>query len=384
MPKWGYMLEGIVVEWLKNEGDKVERGEPLLVVETEKVTQEVESPATGILLKRTAPVGSVVPAGEVVAAIGEEDERPLAESLLPDETTGRPVEKGSEILPSSRQPSGRILISPAARRLAQERGLDISALAGTGPGGRIIRTDVLRAIEASKIPPTEADLEVVETVPLVGKRKTISDRMSKSSREAAQVTIVAEIDASNMVAVREKSPLGEEGKKAISYTDMLVWAVAKALRETPLMNSALEGDLIKIHKDVNVGVAVALHDGLTVPVIRNADNLSLREIASLRRDLTERARQDRLSIQDVINGTFTITNLGMHGVDIFTPIVNPPQTGILGIGRIREKPVVWAGEVTVKPVVSLSLSFDHRVVDGVPASKFLQLIRQILEMSDFT
>jgi len=382
MPKWGYILEGVIVEWLKKEGDKVEKGEPLFVVETEKVTEEVEAPRSGILLKILSPVGSVVPVGEVVAVIGGEEERLAVEDLYSrEERKPAAPREVREAKPQAPRPVERRLISPAARRLAEEYGLDTSTLTGTGPGGRIVREDVLRAIEASRASPGIKGLEIAETIQLSGKRKSISDRISKSAREAAQVTISMEIDATNMVAVHERSR--HEGEAGVSYTDLIVWAVGRALRENPLMNSTLEGNVIKIYKDVNVGVAVASDSGLIVPVIHGTDSRTLQEIASLRRDLVTRARQDKLSLPDVMNGTFTVTNLGMYDVDVFTPIVNPPQTGILGIGRIREKPVAVNGKITISPVLTLSLSFDHRVIDGVPAASFLQRVRELLERSDF-
>jgi pyruvate dehydrogenase E2 component (dihydrolipoamide acetyltransferase) len=382
MPKWGYMLEGIVVEWLKNEGDKVKQGEPLFVVETEKVTQEVEAPATGILLKIFSSVGSVVPVGQVVAAIGEEEERLSAERFHAEKITEPMVEFVLEGKPPTPKPQERILISPAARKLAQEHGVDFSTLTGTGPGRRIVREDILRAIEVSRKSQDLAELKVAEMIPLTGRRKTISDRVSRSIREAAHGTISMEIDATNMVAIREGHLGGSEER--ISYTDMVVWAVAQTLQENPLMNSTLDGEAIKIYEDVNIGVAVASEHGLIVPVIQNANKKSISEIASIRKELVDLARQNRLSLPDVMNGTFTVTNLGMYDVDVFTPIVFPPQTGILGVGKIRKKPVVEEGKIVAKSVLSLSLSFDHRVIDGVPGAKFLQRIKELLERSDFT
>ncbi len=381
MPKWGYMLEGIVVEWFKNEGDKVDQGEPLFVVETEKVTQEVRTPATGILLRIFSSVGSVVPVGQVVAAIGEEEDRLSAERFHPERIAKPVVEVISEVKPPTPKPPERILISPAARKLAQKHGVDFSTLTGTGLGCRIVREDVLRAIETSRGSLTLGEPEVAETIPLTGRRKTISDRVSKSVREAAHGTISMEIDATNMVAIREGRPGG--GEKKTSYTDMVVWAVAQTLQETPLMNSALDCDTIKIYEDVNVGVAVASEHGLIVPVIQNANNKTISEIASIRKELVDLARQNKLSLPDVMNGTFTVTNLGMYDVDVFTPIVFPPQTGILGVGRIGKKPVVEEGQIVAKSVLHLSLSFDHRVIDGVPAAKFLQRIKELLERPDF-
>ncbi|UCD73085.1 MAG: 2-oxo acid dehydrogenase subunit E2 [Candidatus Bathyarchaeota archaeon] len=381
MPKWGYMLEGIVVEWLKKEGDEVEEGEPLLVVETEKVTQEVEAPATGILLKIFSSVGSVVPVGEVIGAIGEEEERLSVEQFQAEKVVKPVVEVNQDVKLTIPERQGRVLISPAARKLAREHGIDFSILIGTGPGRRIVREDVLKAIEASRKSPELKELKVAETIPLTGRRKAISDRVSRSVREAAHGTISMEIDATNMVAIREGCQGGDEAR--ISYTDMVVWAVARILQETPLMNSTLDGEAIKIFEDVNIGVAVASEYGLIVPVIKNADKKSISEIASIRKELVDLARQNKLSLPDVINGTFTVTNLGMYDVDVFTPIVFPPQTGILGVGRIRKKPVVEEGEIVAKSVLSLSLSFDHRVIDGVPGAKFLQRIKELLERSDF-
>jgi pyruvate dehydrogenase E2 component (dihydrolipoamide acetyltransferase) len=381
MPKWGYMLEGIVVEWLKNEGDKVKQGEPIFVVETEKVTQEVEAPATGILLRIFSSVGSVVPVGQVVAVIGKEGERSTAERFHAEKITEPLVEAIPEVKPPTPKPQDRILISPAARKLAQEHGVDFSNLTGTGPGGRIVKEDILRVIEVSRDSLNIRELQVAEIIPLTGRRKTISDRVSRSVREAAHGTISMEIDASNMVAIREGRPGRDE--KSISYTDMVVWAVARALQENPLMNSTLDDEAIKIYEDVNIGVAVASEYGLIVPVIQNANKKSISEIASIRKELVDLARQNKLSLADVMNGTFTVTNLGMYDIDIFTPIVFPPQTGILGVGRIRKKPVVEEGEIVSKSVLSLSLSFDHRVIDGVPGAKFLQRIKELLEKSDF-
>jgi pyruvate dehydrogenase E2 component (dihydrolipoamide acetyltransferase) len=382
MPKWGYMLEGIVVEWLKREGDEVEQGEPLLVVETEKVTQEVEAPATGILLKIFSSVGSMVPVGEVIAAIGEEEDR-LSVKQFQVEKVVRPVVKlNQDVKPTISERQRRVRISPAARRLAREHEIDFSTLTGTGPGGRIVREDILNVIKVSRESPELEEPKVADTISLTGRRKTISDRVSRSVHEAAHGTISMEIDATNMVAIHGDRLL--EGEKKVSYTDMVVWAVAQALQETPLMNSTLDGDTIKMYEEVNVGIAVASEHGLIVPVIKNANKMSLSEIASIRSVLVDRARQNKLTLSDVMNGTFTVTNLGMYDVEVFTPILYPPQTGILGAGKIGKKPVVEEGEIVIKSIMHLSLSFDHRVVDGVPGAKFLQRIRELLEGSDLT
>ena len=353
------MKEGTVVEWFKKEGDTVQKGEPLVEVLSEKVTYDVEAPASGVLRKILVEEGLDVPVAETLAIITlPSEELPEVEVLakvLPKEAE-RVVEKVEE----------RVLASPAAKRLARERGVDLGEVKGTGPEGRIIEEDVRRSVEEKRTTPP-----VREIIPLTGIRKTAAERVSYSARTAPHSTITMEVAMSNAAKLRERVEA--------SYTDMLVVAVAKALVEHPIINSTLEGGQIKVFDEFNVGVAVATEKGLIVPVIRNTDKKSLMEVASTLKELVEKARQAKLSREELTGGTFTITNLGMYGVDVFTPIINPPETAILGVGRIVEKPVVVGKEIVVKPMMFLSLSYDHRVVDGAPAAQFLLRVKEILE-----
>jgi len=353
------MKEGTVVQWFKKEGDMVQKGEPLVEVLSEKVTYDVEAPASGVLRKILVEEGLDVPVAETLAIITLPDEEfPEVEILVkaPLKEVERVVEKVEE----------RILASPAAKRLARERGVDLGEVRGTGPEGRVIEEDVRRFVQERRVTPP-----VREVIPLTGIRKTTAERVAYSARTAPHSTITMEVDMSNAAKLREKVEA--------SYTDMLVVAVAKALVEHPIINSTLEGEQIKVFDEVNVGVAVATEKGLIVPVIRNTDKKSLMEVASTLKELVEKARQAKLSREELTGGTFTITNLGMYGVDVFTPIINPPETAILGVGRIVEKPVVVGKEIVVKPMMFLSLSYDHRVVDGAPAAQFLLRVKEILE-----
>jgi len=270
--------------------------------------------------------------------------------------------------------------SPVARRLAKQHGADLAQIRGTGPSGRITREDVLQFVELQK--DTRA---VREIMPFRGMQKRIAERMSQSIRTAAHCSITIEVDASHMMALRQR--MNEEskakGRAGPSYTDIFVKAIAKALKEHPVLNSTLEGDRVKVFEDVNMGVAVEVEtngaSGLLVPVIRKADRKSLMEISEESRSLIERARTGRSSHEDLTGGTFTITNLGMYGVETFVPIINPPETAILGAGSIIEKPVSVRGEIEVRPLMRLTLSFDHRVVNGASAARFMQRLKETLE-----
>jgi len=361
------MKEGTVVQWFKKEGDMVKKGEPLVEVLSEKVTYEVEAPATGVLRKILAEEGMDVPVGETLGIITAPDEMlpeievvAAAPAIKTEEVMAMPERKVLERVKK------RIIASPAAKRLAKEHGIDLTQVRGTGPEGRIVEEDVRSIIEEAKVMP-----RVREVIPLTGIRKTAAERVSISAQTAPQSTITMEVDMSNAAKLRERVQ--------VSYTDMLVKAVAKALEENPIMNSTLENWKIKVFADINIGVAVATERGLIVPVVRNADRKSLEEIASILKELVEKAKQSKLAKEELTGGTFTITNLGMYGVDVFTPIINPPETAILGVGRVVEKPTVVDKQIVVRPTMQLSLSFDHRVVDGAPAAKFLQKVKQVME-----
>ena len=362
------MKAGTVIQWFKKESETVQKGEPLVEVLSEKVTYDVEAPASGVLRKILAGEGSDVPVDQTIGLIGSADE-PIPQEV----TEPQPSPKGvatTPLLPKSEEVSERVLASPAAKRLAKELHVDLNQVKGTGPEGRVVEDDVRLLAEQ-----LGAEPKVQEIIPMVGIRKTTAERLSLSARTAAHSTIVMEVDMSNAARIHMETRL--------SYTEMLVKAVATALREHKIVNATLDGEQIKVFEDVNVGVAVAAEKGLIVPVIRNADKKSLNEIASILQTLVEKARQGELTKKDVTGGTFTITNLGMYGVDVFIPIINPPETAILGVGRVVEKPVAVNGQVAVRPMMQLSLAYDHRIVDGAPAARFLQSIKQILETGSF-
>jgi len=366
------MKEGTVVQWFKKEGEAVNKGEPLVEVLSEKVTYDVEAPESGTLRKILAGEGSNVPVDRAIGIIAAPDE-PVTEAEI---TTSVPLHEVEEVEVAAKpevvtetETAERVLASPAARRLARELGVDLAQVRGAGPEGRIVEDDVKRFAEQVTAYP-----RVREVIPLVGIRKTTAERLTASARTAPHSTVTMEVEMTSAVKIHEK--------KAVSYTDILVKAVAAAFREHPLLNATLEGEQIKVFENINVGVAVATEKGLVVPVVHNADKKTLEEISVVVKELTEKAKQGKLAREDLTGGTFTITNLGMYGVDMFIPIINPPEAAILGVGRITKRLMLVDKEITVKPVMQLSLTYDHRVVDGSPAAQFLQRIKQILETED--
>jgi pyruvate dehydrogenase E2 component (dihydrolipoamide acetyltransferase) len=385
MPRYGWtMTEGKIIEWLKKEGDYVKKGEPLLTIETEKVQIEVESEASGILRKIIAKEGSVVPVTNLIAIIAdptddisqiELETRAEAHKLVELEGI---IEK--PILEEKPSIEEKIKIMPLARRLAEQYGIDIRQIRGTGPDGSITRRDVMQAIEQSKAKPPSPAVAVARPpgrpFTFTTRRKFISERMAQSSRTAARVTITTEADVSEATQI-----LAEMRKQhpEVTYTDFVARAVVIALKENPLLNSVWIGDEVYIVDDINLGIAVASDEGLVVPVIPNADRKMIPELAKTRQEVVSRAREGKALPQDFIGGTFTITNLGMFGVDYFTPIINPPENAILGIGKVSEKPTVFEGKIQVRTLMPLSLSFDHRVIDGAPAAIFLKRAKELLE-----
>jgi len=377
------MKIGTVVEWIRKEGEIVEKGKPLFSLDTEKVVVEIESPASGILRNILVREGTTVPIGGLIAIIAEENELlPDLDSLVKEaeqslahqqtiEHTGQ-----SELTPLHDDPLERIPVSPSARKLAREHNIDISKLTGTGRGGRIQREDVLRVVDATPTPmPTHSEIET--TIPLNSTRRAIIDRLSASYSNALHVTLQQEADFSGLKSFRDEFPAQHGGKRP-SYTDLLVKAVALTLRKIRILNSIFEDDQIKIIKDINVGIAVSLENGLVVPVVKNADKKNLEEIMSETERLVESARSGKLKLNDVSGGTFTITNLGTYTVDSFDPIINPPEAAILAVGRITDKPTVVDGQISIRPIGILSLAFDHRIIDGAGASQFLRELGTIL------
>jgi pyruvate dehydrogenase E2 component (dihydrolipoamide acetyltransferase) len=433
MPKFGLtMQEGTIQRYFKAPGEAVRAGEPLYEVETEKVLYEVEAPASGTLAAALFPEGATVECGVVIAVIAESGEdatavgarygngatpagAPAASAGAPAGAAGASQGAASSAPGSSAaasaadDPGARRAISPVARKLAAELGVELARVVGTGPGGRITREDVERAAAAARstsgvsganargaIAPSTpgagapagapapgggaagAGKSPARSIPMRGMRKTIADRMAQSLRESAQLTITSEADVTPAVELRERLVRQFD----FTYGDLLLQAVARGLLRHPRMNARLMQDEIAIIPQVNVGMAVALEDGLIVPVVVDADKKSLREIAGITRELGERARTGKLRLEEVSGGTFTITNLGTFGVDAFTPIINTGETGILGVGRIVEKPVIHRGEIARRSMMTLSLTFDHRLIDGAPAAQFLQTVIEIFNFGE--
>jgi pyruvate dehydrogenase E2 component (dihydrolipoamide acetyltransferase) len=371
------MQSGKIVEWLKKEGDLVQKGEAILVVEGEKTTFEIEAPDSGVLSRILVQVGTDVPVAQSVAILGESS------------TSSQPAQQHSENRSNMASPESytpppppiggardRPIASPAARKLAQDHHVDLSTITGSGPGGRITREDVLATVE--QVPkPVQAVSKVLQAtvlrkVKLEGVRKTVAERLSFSARTVVPVTIMMEADATKLVAMKEK-------ESHIGFTALAVKAAAKALEKHAALNSTIEGDEITTYSDVNVAFAVNTEQGLVAPVIQNANKKSLREINVAIDDLSQKAMEKRLMIENLTGGTFTVTNLGAYDIESFAPVINPPQCAILGLGRIGYKPFALGDSVSSRPATMLTLVFDHRIVDGVPAAKFLRDLKRSLE-----
>jgi len=429
------MDEGKIVEWLVTVGQLVTKGEPIFQVETDKAVLEVEAPAGGVLRRIFCQAGATVPVLTVVGLVAEPGEdisgyvatgaeqvqKPAPSSRVPSAAGARAKRTGSQrILGSPRArklamrhrvdladvagtgPSGRIVerdvraylkarpsSTPAARKVAAAAHLDVASVRGSGPGGRVTKADVKallaeRALDVQRVKRAPAS-PVGGISALTGLRGIIAERMSKSAHTTACVTLTTEVDATEMVRVREvlKERLGQQLGFSISYTDVLAAVVAQALCEYTYMNVRLTDAGIQALTHVNVGVAVDTERGLLVTVIRDADDKTISQIASTLRTLVARAREGKSTPDDLTGGSFTITNLGMYDIDAFTPIINLPECAILGIGRLREKPAVREGQVCVRQMMVLSLSFDHRLVDGAPAARFLQRIKELVEEPRF-
>ena len=395
MPSLGHTMEsGTVLEWLKQEGDRLAKGDPLLMVETDKVTTEVEAPMDGTLHKIVVPAGQERAIGALLAILLAPGESPdpaeTARLLAPE---GAPAARkkmpGVAAGPSPRRKrparSRRLRISPVARKLAARHGVDPATVAGSGPGGRITKDDILRAAAAaaSSAQPAqkpESTLEVARTIPLTGTRGRVAQRLSQSWRDIPRVTEVMHVDMSRTVEFRESNlPRWESSHGLrISLNDMVTRAVTVALGRHPLLNATLADKQVRVHDRINMGLAVHLDQGLVVPVLKDAGRKDLAQLARESRSLAGRAREGTLDLADVSDGTFTITNLGGAHVDLFTPIINPPQVAILGIGRIQPRPLAVEGRLEVVPTAYLCLVFDHRAVDGYPAGLFLKELRDLV------
>jgi len=467
LPQWGMeMQDGTIVKWLKQEGDLVEEGEPIVEIETAKIQTELESTASGILVHIMVAEGTLVPVRGllcIVADPGEEVQRPATTTPQSPASQGEargvaapsgqgatapapaprvdfpvtspPAPDGDkvQVVPAARRlaqergvdlaqvhgtgPRGRIIIAdveravnapqaaatvaappeappgigasprervqvqvvPAARRLARERGIDLTQVRGTGPLGRILLADVEQAVQApSQAPDRAVPQTLPQTILIEGIRRTIATRMLQSLQTMAQVTLTTEANVADAMALR--AGISRQWTELnLSPLHLAVKAAARALKEHPRLNAIQGEDQVQLMDEVNIGVAVSLPEGLITPVIRNADQKTLAQIAGEARDLAAKTREGRARPEDVTGGTFTISNLGAYEVDAFTPIINPPQVAILGVGRVVEKPVILQGEIAKGAMMYLSLTFDHRVVDGAPAAEFLQKLKSYLE-----
>ncbi len=440
IPQLGQTVEEVtLIKWLVEDGAQVTQGQEILEVETDKAVFPVEAIASGYLHIGPYKEGDVVPVLAVVAVIGAKDDKfevkgepepavEEAESKTVEAAPAAPVEAA----PSQVREDGRVFASPRARKLAHEKGvdlarvtpsggggvrvaerdvlaylrslpkatpvaqkmaaeasLDLRQVSGTGPGGKITREDVERALAVPPAPPAAVppaptplpEVEVLERVPLKGVRGIIAQRMATSVHTTARVTLMMEVDATQFVDMRTrlKARVSEEWGFAPGYNDLLAKIVAAALRKFPYMNARLTANALEYLAPVNMGMAVDTERGLLVPVIRDADKKSLRQFGAEFRELAEGARTGRISPDALSGGTFTITSLGTYDVDAFTPVINLPEAAILGVGRITEKAVVRDGEIVARHMWTLSLVFDHRLVDGAPAARFLQYIKELIE-----
>jgi pyruvate dehydrogenase E2 component (dihydrolipoamide acetyltransferase) len=389
------MEAGTIVKWLKSEGEPVEKGEPLYELDTDKVTQEVEAEASGVLLKIAIAEGEVE-VGKTIAFIGEEGERveaPAEERA--DGDAARQVRKARERVKTEAEPEartevaepartdGRVKASPLARRIARERGIDLSAVRGTGPEGRVVAEDVERAAAAPA--PTAgaaaaAPAEEAEVVKLSSMRRTIARRMTEAWQAPAfQIELSA--DMTRALALRERLvEQHAEGTAKPTISDVLTKLAAVALMRHRDVNATWAEDAVELHPSANVGIAVALPEGgLVVPVIRSCERLSIAEIAAARAEVVGRAREGKLRQDDLEGGTFTISNLGMYGVERFTAVLNPPQAAILAVGAVEERAAVVDGAVVVQPRLDLVLTCDHRSLTGATAAEFLATLKTLLE-----
>src|SRR5438445_6930488 len=398
------METGKILRWLKKEGEEVKKGEALVEIESDKANIEVEAYASGKLSKIVVPEGESAPIGAVIAEIGgdgeasSQAEKPAAPKAQPEAGGGEQYPQGgpddrTEVgaaaqaalnvirRPAEQQDGERQKVSPVARRLAEEQGVDLSRVTGSGPGGRITKEDVEAAAHRGPTPspkPTARPKAEVEVVELSKMQATIAMRLAQSKFSAPHFYVTSEIAMDDAVRLRQMFNEAVGKDEAISINDLVVKAVALALTKFPEVNASWADGRIERKRDVNIGIAVGLPDRLIVPVLRNADQKPLKDIARESKQLIERARTNKAAAQDYVGTTFSISNLGMYDVDQFTAIINPPDSGILAVGSIEDKPVVKDGQVVPGKRMRVTLSVDHRVFYGVTAAQFLQEVKRLL------
>jgi pyruvate dehydrogenase E2 component (dihydrolipoamide acetyltransferase) len=413
MPKGSdTMTEGKVLKWLKKEGEEVSTGDTVVEIETDKVDMEVEAMGGGVLRKILVEPGKVVPVGELLAVVGKPDEdiaalikpdgaKAAAEAALapakvekavapaapaaPPATGGpmpaRPGAQPTAAPPAPAETGGRVLASPLARRLAREMGVDLSGISGSGPGGRVIRQDVEQAAAAgpARRPTLIPGGPEYQDQPLSSMRKVIAARLVQSKAPVPHFYLTIEADMRQAKALRE-SANGLNPELKLSYNDIIMKACAAALRQHPEVNTSFQGESIRYHNRVHIGMAVAIEGGgLVTPVIRDCDRKSLEEISREARELATRARNRKLNPDEYVGSTFSVSNLGMMGIEEFSAVINPPEGAILAVGSVAEKPVVADGRIEVGLRCRMTMSCDHRVIDGATGARFLQTLKRILE-----
>ncbi|MED5050748.1 branched-chain alpha-keto acid dehydrogenase subunit E2 [Anoxybacillus sp. UARK-01] len=404
MPKLGMsMEEGTVVEWLKKEGDAIKKGESIAVISSEKIEKDIEAPQDGVLLKIIAAQDETVAVGQAIGYIGQEGEsmneaerREAAkkeEQVISTASQTARQEAATAIAAEETKTASQMMarVSPAARKLAREAGIDLSKISGSGPKGRITRADIEKAIQmaqapapsvAEKQPKPQTNVEVepsgVTVKPMTGMRKTIASRMFASLQQTAQLTIHMNADVTHLLEMQEKMRLDEAIGK-LTITDFIARAVVLSLLQHKQINSHYQNGQIQTYDAVHLGIAVALENGLVVPVVKHAESLSLREISQQIKTLSKKAREGALNSEEMTGSTFTITSLGAYGVEFFTPVLNPPEVGILGVGTATDVPVFIGEDIQRRKRLPLSLTFDHQIIDGAPASDFLRTVKTYLE-----
>lgn len=427
MPQMGESIfEGTITKWLKKEGDHVRRDEPLFEISTDKVDTEIPSPVEGVLQKILMPVGSKVPIHTVVAIVEEGAKPGAAPAPAPAAPAAAPT-KAPEAPPPAAPEAGReapreapaagptdekrVFASPLVRRIAREEGVELSQVAGTGWKGRVTKKDILEHLGRQAAPaaapaappaapaptpplaaappkapeaapkPAPAAARPGQVVPLTPMRQKIAEHMVMSRRTSAHVTTCHEVDLSRVVELREKEKESYEtvyGAR-LTYTHFFAMAAVQALKEFPLLNASIEGTNVVFHPHINLGVAVAIPEGLIVPVVRHCEEKSFLGLVRAINDVAERARTKKLTLDDVQGATFTITNPGNYGSIMFTPIINQPNVAILGIGTVQKRPVVVQDAIAIRPMANLCLSFDHRLVDGIDAERYMARLKEILQ-----
>ncbi|MHB8280880.1 MAG: dihydrolipoamide acetyltransferase family protein [Candidatus Humimicrobiaceae bacterium] len=398
MPKVGLMMDsGKIEKWRKKEGDTVAVGDILLELMTDKVSMELEATDAGILRKIVRQEGEDVPVLEVIGYIGEVNEEIPAENKTSDTVSAKDPEKtiveSRENIskPAEKEnPQGQIIVSPLARKLAEENGIDIKNIKGSGPGGRIVKEDVIAAIEnksqakkeESIVPQTSApgQIKIKSSKPLKGMRKIIAEKMVLSKTTIPHIILTSTACVDNLIILKDRLKDKAKNLEAdLTVTDFIIKIAANTLKEYIKINSSLQNDIAIIYEDINIGIAVALEDGLIVPTVFNTDKMSLLEIAKKRKELVEKAMQSRLSLEEISNATFTISNLGMFGVKSFTAIINPPQGAILTVGTIYKQLAFSNDEIVEKSFMDFSLAVDHRIIDGADAARYLQRFVELTE-----